>query len=288
MLFQNGSTVNIESCPKYENISPPLTFGDDSDIFEEVVDRAAPKSKNWLSLERQRQRKDWMPTKQSADERGIEDPDRIVLADDILPSLFKLRSENDIQYLLLIYLSFLGVPIRKQLLSGLLCEVLTQAGLLPVRMTLFASGITEDFFCLNRTDSFGIGESSTELNDARINYIENVYAQSLRLASNYSDHFTNTISLCWLLFKITLLKKKLLATDSHKLKADIKLVRKFAKSLMKLQPNRNCLELWVVFAYYEYDFGQCEESFRIFDMVISMCVDDKMMDILNKSVAVFR
>ena len=289
MLIQSGSTENVDSSPKYEITNIPITFGSDPTLNVEAIDSTLKKPMNWLNIERQREKCQWKPERQITSEGDIEDPDRIVLADDILPCLFRLKSERDIQSLLLFHLSFIGVPIKKHLISEFLCERISQMGVLPVRMKLFTIRDTEEFICFNRTADMGLDHYNIEVSDDRIYYIDDVFAQALRLASSYSDNFTNVVSQCWLLFKVMLLKIKATGVDSHRLKTSVKGVRKFAKSLMKLDPNRNDLELWQIFAYFEYDFGRHEEAFRVFDMIISMCAEEHDQGaVFNKSAAIYR
>ena len=250
---------------------------------------AFPRPRNWLNIERQRQKSQWKPVRQITTEEDIEDPDRVVLADDILPCLFKLKSESDIESLLLLYLSILGVPVSKHLLGEILFNRIVLLALMPIRIKLFAIRDAEEFICLNGTTALGPDQYRVEVGDDRICYIDDTFAQSLRLANNYSDRLTNVVCQCWLLFKIMLLKRKVAIADAHEKKVAIKGVRKFAKSLMKLTPNRNCLELWQIFAYFEYDFGQREEAFRVFDMVISMCVQEhSKTSVYSPAAAIFR
>lgn len=286
MIAQQNITVTNDASSKYEVVNVNLGFANDSEAYKETVHSIIPKSKNWLNIERQRQAINWRPVKQVTTEgEDCDDPDRIVLADDIFPCLFKLPTEHHIKNLFLLNLAFLGVPVKKQLFNDFLVQRILETGLLPIRMKLFSFERAEDFICLKRTDEFSLAESNITLTPACICYIDEVFSQSLRFGIDNSSGLVNAISQCWLEFKIMLLKLKGALTN----KSDIKGVRKFAKSLIKLQPNRNCLELWQSFAKFEYDNGQKDEALRIFDMLISMClVEQKKDDFFNKPAAVFR
>ena len=290
MLVQNGSVEDTESFVKCNITNIPLTLRNGSVMDVESVDLKFPKHTNWLRIERSREQCQWKPVRQIMTEGDIEDPDQIVLADDILPYLFKLKSESDIQSLLLLHLSFLGVPICRRFFSKFLCDRILNRFLLPVRIGLFACVDAEDFVCVNKTTKTEIEDFLSTLNDDRLQYIDDVFNQSLSLGSNYCANFINLISQCWLLFKIMLLKRKAFGASSHQAKAAVNGVRKFAKSLMKLEPNRSCLELWQIFAYFEYSFGQREEAFRIFDMMLLMSAEEQQRKgaVFNKSTALFR
>ena len=290
MLIQNGSAEDTESLVKCKITIIPLTLRNDSVIDEESVDLKLPKHANWLCIERNRELYQWKPVRQIMTEGDIEDPDRIVLADDILPCLFKLKSESDIQSLLLLHLSFIGVPICRRFFSEFLCDRIISRFLLPVRIKLFAGIDAEDFVCVNRTCKSERDDLLITLNDDRLHYIDDVFNQSLRLGRNYCSNFTNLISQCWLLFKIMLLKRLALGVNPHHAKTAVNGVRKFAKSLMKLESNRSCLELWQIFACFEYTFGQRGEAFRVFDMMLVMSAEEQQRKgaVFNKSAALFR
>ena len=279
------------SPPKHDVINIKLSLEDYTDVLGETVSPSLPKSKNWLNIERQRQRNNWTPVKQGTTEgESCEDPDRFVLADDILPFLFKTQTEEHMKSLLLLHLAFLGVPIKTYFLGSFLCQRIVGAGVLPVRMKVFSCDDTEDFVCLNRTDKFGLSETIIHCSNASISYIDEVFSQSLQLAiSRGSRSFVNLISHCWFLFKVMLLKVIFEDEKAHQMRTEVKRVRKFAKTLLKLQSNRNCFELWQIFARFEYDFGLRDEAFRVFDMVIWMCVEEQGKGtIFNRNANVFR
>ena len=82
---------------------------------EIIVQTDQPMWKNWLSLELHRERthlKPWKPDKKAAQtEEDCDDPERLIVFDDICPNLFKvIKSINKLK-LILSFLEILGVPV---------------------------------------------------------------------------------------------------------------------------------------------------------------------------------
>ena len=254
-----------------------VCIDEDNDASRENVDRTKMKAVNWLMIECQRQYRLWKPLRQSEDSEDYVDPDRVVLADDILPCLFKLQSEEDRLSMLLFHLSFLGIPVKKEFLSSSCWKKLLEFGFTPKFLKIFSNTVGAEFVCLYSPVSFEISSNNaTKLEEHRISYVEEVFLQSLKLAGRYSQQFSNTVSQCLLLFKILCIKN--LYEDSRGIKDAVKKTRKFGRSLLKQTANRNCLELWQIFAYFEHNFGNHEEAFRILDMVIAMCMAEELKD----------
>ncbi|XP_019642715.1 PREDICTED: LOW QUALITY PROTEIN: protein NRDE2 homolog [Branchiostoma belcheri] len=80
---------------------------------EEVVSQSASRSRAWLDIESGREQVHWLPwrpdTKAGETEEDCEDPDRLVLFDDVTDSLFPLTSHDLRLQLVLHFLQFLGV-----------------------------------------------------------------------------------------------------------------------------------------------------------------------------------
>eukprot|EP00795_Rhopilema_esculentum_P003061 gene3061-1345_t len=276
MHAKNNQVVD-EMVAHREAADAQVCVDEDNDASKENVDRSKMKSVNWLMIECQRQDRMWRPLRQSEEREDFVDPDRVVLADDILPCLFKLQSEKDRLSILLFHLSFLGVPVKKEFLSSSCWRKLSEFGFTPKFLKIFSNTVGSEFVCLYSPVNFEISSNNaTKLEEHRISYVEEVFLQSLKLAGRYSQQFSNTVSQCLLLFKILCIKS--LYEDSRGIKDAVKKTRKFGRSLLKQTANRNCLELWQIFAYFEHDFGKHEEAFRILDMVIAMCIAEEPKD----------
>ena len=87
----------------------------DGEAQELVLDKSLPKWQTWLQVETFRQHAHvmpWQPNKSAGEtEEDCEDPERLVLFDDISSGLFKLKDPKHKLSLVLHFLEFLGVPV---------------------------------------------------------------------------------------------------------------------------------------------------------------------------------
>lgn len=290
MLQQKG-LVEAQAPAKNENISVKICHDNVLEISEEIMEVNLTRSEQWLKTERKRQTDHWQPWKQddNSDVDDCEDPDRVALSDDVLPCIFKLRSEKDILNLLLIHLMLLGVPIKKDFINDNINKKLLAMGCIPQVVKPFSN--TVEIEVLNPAASRHLkseGDGLLGLSKDRLCYIEEVFSQATTIYGTYSENFTNVVSQCWFLFEILLLQRRCERDGRSRQKDTIKGTKKFAKSLLKHSANRNCFELWQMFSCFEYDFGNREEAFRIFDMVISMCSGEKNEGVVSQFSGVFR
>ena len=290
-MHQQKGLVDTQAPAKNEIISVKIDHENFPVTSEEIVEIDVAKSDQWLKIERKRQNDHWQPWRQSENSDGdeCEDPDRVALSDDILPCLFKVKSEADILTLLLIHLLILGVPIKKDFFSENINKKLLAMGCITQVVKPFSN--TDEIEVYNNAASRhlkSVGDGLLGLSKDRLCYIEEVFSQAITLSATYSENFMNVVSQCWLLFEILLLQRRSDRDGRSRQKSTIKSTKKFAKSLLKHSANRNCFELWQMFSSFEYDYGNREEAFRIFDMVISMCAGEKNEEIVSQFSRVFR
>eukprot|EP00794_Sanderia_malayensis_P020249 gene20249-22232_t len=243
---------------------------------EDVIDKDLPKHKIWLDVERQRETRHWKPWQQAENaEEECDDPDRTVLSDDVIPCLFKVDNARELEQLILNFFITLGVPVKADFIDEYLKEKLLSVGIVSYQVKLFTNSTEMQLIFHDKLDGFHSGrEIVIDVTESRLYFIRNVLSQLLKLAFDYSQNFVNLLSRTWLIFEIILLKQNHSKMDNLQIKSKKKILKRFSKSLLKLPMNRNCFELWKLYACYEYDYGSREEAFRVFDMVISMCMQE--------------
>ena len=290
-MHQQKGLVDAQAPAKNQIISAKIGHENVLEISEDIMEIDLAKSDQWLKIERKRQNDHWQPWRQGENSDGdeCEDTDRVALSDDILPCLFKVKSESEILNLLLIHLILLGVPIKKDFFSENISKKFLAMGCIARVVKPFSN--IDEIKVYDHTASRhpkSDGDGLLGLSKDRLCYIEEVFSQAVTLSATYSENFMNVISQCWLLFEILLLQRRSERDGRNRQKDTIKSTKKFAKSLLKHPANRNCFELWQMFSCFEYDFGNHEEAFRIFDMVISMCAGEKNEEIVSQFSGVFR
>ncbi len=259
--------------PKLDLVSVSHELPETSTESGDTIDKTLPKHKQWLEVEQRRERCYWKPTTGDDDDDDMGDMDRTVMSTDVLHCLFKLENEAQILDLLLIFLVVIGVPVRKDLFTPSTQEQLLTIGLLPYNVEILANVDPLEMVFHDRADILNPARKPLiESSKKRMLFIEAVFAQSTHLASEHSDTVMNSLSRIWFLFEIIFLHQQRTDVDEKQLKRRIKNLKKFAKSLLKLPGNRSCFALWELYANFEFDFGGREEAFRVFDMVISMCI----------------
>ena len=291
MSNQHGGSKNISSQSGLDFVCTLHSDAYETCDIEDKINLNLSKPQQWLEIEQQREKRHWKPWKQTEGSEDCEDPDRTVLVDDVVPSLFKIdpkNSENQIQQILLILLVSIGVPVKVEFFSSYIREKLLSLDITTCEMKGFANSDPFEIVVLNRTVDPS-REFSLDLSDSRLCFIERVFSQTLVLGGKYSNNLVNVFSQCWLLFESILFKQDLLSLDKTQLKARRKYFKKFAKSLLKVPANRSCVALWEMFALHENEVGDQDEAVRIFDMLISMCngqTDQKAL--INQFCKVFR
>lgn len=228
---------------------------------EEILRSHSEKSVTWLNLETSRDAAQWLPKKTSdeGEDDENEDPDRIVLSQDISFVLFKISDEKLKFQLICYFLSFLGTPIDVNYFTS---STVKLEGLLHIlledenQLKSF-EGLNHNFAC--DWSYFETPATEKQLSPDILHrmFIRNVFNQSL-------ESFSYKLQAMLAIFWLTLEKSILISEVNPKQRKQCyKAVRKLAKSLLKLEQHRNGLSLWFAFIEIEWINGNFEEARRV-------------------------
>ena len=230
----------------FKSFSSRKTGNSDSlDEAEEemTITRDQPLWKNWLQVESSRDRRQlfpWQPDGETAQtEEDCDDPERLVLFDDISSSLFKMADPMSKLKLVLSFLQFFGVQVPclssstskdvQQFLNTSLEHELQLLGPSIPRGSQFL-GLwqsyywNDDVLCNEANQQWPTPEALT--------FIRNIFGQSLSVFDGRERSFLMVI---WLWYEFQLTKNGQPAKESKRMYKD---VRKLAKSLLKMPENR--------------------------------------------------
>ncbi|XP_028398546.1 protein NRDE2 homolog [Dendronephthya gigantea] len=216
---------------------------------EKILSSHSDRHASWLKLESSREAEQWRPKKTSDEEEENEDPDRIVLFQDISFVLFQLTDESLKFQLLCYFLCFLGNRVDFQSTSSdSKSSAVQPERLLPVliedekQIQSIIDGNHLNFAC-----SWNSFERPLENHDIAYRmFIRNIFNQALGC---FSADLQTFLAIHWLRFERNILASEV---KSKKRKQCYKAVRKLAKSLLKLEQHRNNLRLWFAFVQVEW------------------------------------
>ncbi|XP_077999752.1 nuclear exosome regulator NRDE2-like [Glandiceps talaboti] len=255
---------------------------DEIDKEDELIQTSDPLWKVWYKVENSREQQHWLPwkpdTKKGETEDDCEDPDRMVLFDDISSSLFKVTS-LDLKFLLVLrFLHFLGIPtcpvystacfqterhflVSLEDTSQVLQQSFSSSGL---GWCLMCKGVNCGLPTLDMETQSTCREKgpwyqrSVEFNEL----ITQVFSQILHF---FTGDARTHLTLVWLQYEAAKA-----SIGSKKSKHKTKTARKFAKSVLKESHNRNNLLLWEAYAQFEWSAGNVDEARKVFDMALAL------------------
>lgn len=254
--------------------------------YEEIVLQSGlPMNEIWLRVEKLRQNFYFLPL---SSERGISDPQRIVLNEDIYHYIYPLTNRENAFSLTLLILRLLKVPLpcnfwlrNNFLIPSTIasCDNHSEFDaieeLLPIFLnrTIVKSSGEESFneilwqmiFDLNIGPSYISRQIGFEL------YAKYISEVLLLCADSFSDSKRDTFTLLWLKLE----RMQMLIDMQLKSWTDEKAgkLRSKIKSLVKRPENRNKLIYYVEFALIEYDLGHLDAAKNIFVAAIGQCTD---------------
>lgn len=214
---------------------------DDNDD-EIAVERDQPLWKNWVRVEVSRERKQlfpWQPDKELAQtEEDCDDPERLVLFDDISSSLFKITDPTNKLKLVLSFLKFFGVPVpcvssstSDEVQRFLHASLEHSSQLLDPNIPAVSQflGLWQSY---HWNDNMSIdGHQQWPSSDA-LAFVRNIFVQSLPVFAREARSFFMVV---WLWYEFQLTQKAQSSKEGKKMYKD---VRKLAKSLLKQPENR--------------------------------------------------
>ncbi|XP_032819937.2 nuclear exosome regulator NRDE2 [Petromyzon marinus] len=265
---------------------------------EELAASSVPRWRAWLSMERSRERRQWLPWRpdkgKGQTETDCEDPDRQVLYDDVGPSLFTLRTAGLRRQLVDHFLTFLGVPPAPGPAGGGGCHRPPPPSALDDPGLLFAEerapSLVRDVAAA-RPGATALGpspdveeEQENEWGGATAavagtrrwrwsggaageEFVRSVLEQALQL---FSGAERAALGLRWLRHQRAKVEAVLGSGDRRRAKALGKRSRRLAKTLLKEPANRNRLELWEEFALLEWRLGERAAARKVLDTAIAV------------------
>ncbi|CAM9975515.1 unnamed protein product [Lampetra planeri] len=264
---------------------------------EELAASSVPRWRAWLSVERSRERRQWLPWRpdkgKGQTETDCEDPDRQVLYDDVGPSLFTLRTADLRRQLVDHFLTFLGVPPAPGPTDGghrlpppsalddpgllfaeerALSLVRGAAAARPGATALGPSPDVEEEQENEWGGATAAGVAGTRRwrwsgGAAGEEFVRSVLEQALQL---FSGAERAALGLRWLRHQRAKVEAVLGSGDRRRAKALGKRSRRLAKTLLKEPANRNRLELWEEFALLEWRLGEHAAARKVLDTAIAM------------------
>ncbi|XP_064638340.1 nuclear exosome regulator NRDE2-like isoform X2 [Lineus longissimus] len=251
---------------KSTNFPPPLVSAVDEDD-DDILDKTLPRNQNWLAVEKHREGTFWLPWRpditKGQGQQDCEDPDRLVLIDDITDFLVTFSEEVKAK-LVLSFLSFLGVSNHRVKDSvGKMAVIHKPIQDLPNQMSCPKSSESLDFY--QTLNSFPSSDDSILQS-----FATELFKQVCKLLPTETRQ---DVTVAWMTSEINRMKN--CAGSEKKVKKHLyKEVKKFCKTILQEQSNRSCLELWELYGRFEWCYGSVVDASKVFDMAIGMHCKD--------------
>ena len=230
---------------------------------DELLEGVGSKPEAWMKLEAAREYRHWLPWKPDPNngetEEDCEDPERLVLVDDISTALFTVQSEDLKSKLVIHFLLLLGA-----------CRIS------DVNKTFHPKSLSQivlDNTCMVFDDDLPAEKvNSVKYEPTLYNqFVTNVFRQT-SLCFSDSKETRSMFVVLWMRYEIEKLGR--FAGNAKSLKQQGKEVKKFAKTLLKEKENRNDLRIWNEYARFEWTMGNKQEARKVYDSAIMMNVKD--------------
>lgn len=252
--------------------------------YEELVLKCGlPMNEIWLRVEKLRQNYYFLPC--SMGELGTDDPQRIVLNDDILHYIYPMANGEYAFRLVCIVMKLLKIPLidntqlKQYTLNGYsaddgnnLCDFDSIEDITPMFLhrTILGENECMDAIFWQLIRDYTIGPSYLTTLIGCEHYIHYISEMLLQLADCYvtpsPEHVSKRKLFVWLLLR---LERIIMIFEVHMSKwNDSKSKRLRTKVKNILKSNRNCLTFYVEFAQIEYDLKQFERAEQIYATAI--------------------
>ena len=230
-------------------IFPNSNIHDKDSTQDDIMNSRLEKTAIWLKVETSRETEQWCPRKTSDDEDENEDPDRIVLFQDISFVLFKISDEKLKFQLLCYFLSFLGVCVDLEKLFPVFQD--------EKQLTSFVDNDVRQRLVFGWNCLENPGNTQQTPGMTHCMFVRNIFNQSLQC---FPEHLHTLWAIHWLDFE----KNILVSENNPKYRKQYyKAARKLAKSLLKLEQHRNDLSLWFAFIQIEWIYGNINEARQV-------------------------
>ena len=259
-----------------------------SDDQEMELVKERPLAEAWLSVEALREAQHHLPWKPSKEGEAdsIDDPDRMVLFDDVSPYLFHLTTEEMRLSLIQHFLNFLGV--QTSAVSSSCCighhmmhSLVHTSQIAPPTLAappiscrisdLLQGSVVSTSCCFIGKDFDATQINSINLNNSleppdfnSVCFIRSFLNQCLPLLSTNSQ---TVIFRDWLHFELSIIR----STTPKEARKKLKSVKKLAKMLLKLDAHRNNMQLWCSYAHLELLCEGRNNAIKVCEKLLTQC-----------------
>lgn len=281
-LLEVAESAKKESGAEEEDIDPDVLM---------IAGQSVPEA--WLTLEVHRtleQSLPWRPDESKGEsEEDCTDPDRLVLFDDISPTLFDVRDPASQLKLVLGFIQLLGgpVPMSTNQPTATVVESLNQISLnLLNNLSCLSDQSVKLLHCLGFSSlspsslrQLGL-EVSHQLLSAvapdSVNCTPSVH-NAIVIALNHSLTLFSDAAMqtklvqILMMFLLQQLRGSLIAEPklSKQTKIRMKTVQKLIKNILRLEQHRNNLSLWNCCALIEHLLGNLQDSIRLYQSLLT-------------------
>jgi len=235
---------------------------------QQVLAEATNRVSTWVSLETSRESRHWLPWRPNYDvgESSVEDcedPDRVVILDDLSGALFTVEPLQDRFYLVCQFINFIS--------RYLPTSSLEQPGFCSME-----ERNTDSSLWWNINEAFPGADSLLAFDEVRLaqseldklcTFVENVYTKTVGL---FEGDMQTELTLRYMHFRTVMLLWQNNSQHCRKRKHAEKEVRQFFKSLLKQEHNRSNLAVWECYACFEWEIGNFDDARRVFETALAM------------------
>ena len=240
----------------------------DETAEQRVLSASGDRALAWVSLETSRAGRHWLPWRPNFDvgESSVEDcedPDRVVIFDDLSAALFSIEPMHDRFYLVCQFIDFIG--------KFLPSSTLEQRGFCFKDERSADSSlwwkVEEAFPDADSLSAFDEVRSRQPELEKLCMFVENVYTKSVGL---FEGEMRTKLTLRYMHFKTAALLSQNISTSRRNQKHAEKEVRQFFKSLLKQEHNRSNLAVWERYACFEWGIGNFDDARKVFETALTM------------------
>ena len=267
---QHHPTTHTPSLTHMIESSLTLVSENLEEIEESIIEKKLSKCDTWLQIEALRETHHWLPWQPDVSagqtEEDCEDPERLVMFDDISPVLFTVPEKLHLQ-LVTFFLVFSGLSFSRNYL-------------VPVKKCwkqfLHNNSSLSDVL----VDMFPFSEDSHQIPENLRNFITLLLQQ---VVAAFEGHEQTIVSLMLIEFHLQMIcqgKKELS-------KGDKKEIRKIVKNILKEERNRNNLLVWHAYVTVERFIGKQGEPDAILETALAMHSGKDISVISEETVGLF-
>ncbi len=238
----------------------------------------------WKKLESSRTLRHWLPwrpdVRNGQTEEDCEDPERLVLFDDLSPVLFRIEEESNKLQLVLNYLELIGFPsflepsfpFDSEL--SILMQQFELENICDINCNQTLTSQIDPKGCCAKTN---VGEDSS-----KYLVMEGCLKQAL---NKFTGDSKTKLTVLLIKLKLTQLKSGEVEwkKDKKLWKQMSKELKKWVKEILKSEENRNNLKIWQAYSSIETHLGNINDGLGIFDTAVSMnCPESGLVNVADK------